>query len=95
MPVNQAPLYSPPPVLSSRQALSRPTKQQVHLRQHLAAARRRREAWRAAAAPELPDLDALLGDLDLPEIDADLASLQTEQGAVFDVSAAAQPSPPH
>lgn len=51
--------------------------------------RGRRAAWRAAAAPELPDLDALLGGLDLPEIDADLASLQTEQGAVFDVSGAA------
>ncbi|KAI3429808.1 hypothetical protein D9Q98_010121 [Chlorella vulgaris] len=41
--------------------------------------------WRATAAPaDLPDLDALLGDLSVPEIDADLASLQTEQGAVFD-----------
>ena len=44
-----------------------------------------RRQQQAAAAPELPDLDALLGDLDMPEIDADLATVQTEQGAVFDV----------
>lgn len=56
------------------------------------AERRQRQQWQwrtAAASPELPDLDALLDDLDMPEIDADLASLQTEQGAVFDVSACA------
>jgi hypothetical protein len=32
------------------------------------------------------DISSLLDDLDLPEIDADLASFQAEAGAVFDVS---------
>ncbi|KAI7836281.1 hypothetical protein COHA_009869 [Chlorella ohadii] len=38
----------------------------------------------AAAQPPNIDLDALLGELETPEIDADLATLQAEQGAVFD-----------
>ncbi|PRW61168.1 glycine cleavage system T [Chlorella sorokiniana] len=38
----------------------------------------------AAAQPPNIDLDALLGELEAPEIDADLATLQAEQGAVFD-----------
>jgi hypothetical protein len=32
------------------------------------------------------DISSLLDDLDLPEIDADLGSVQAEAGAVFDVS---------
>lgn len=35
-------------------------------------------------ATNSPDLDALLNDIDIPEIEADLATFQSEDGAVFD-----------
>ncbi len=37
-----------------------------------------------AGSPDI-DISSLLDDLDLPEIDADLSSFQSEAGAVFDV----------
>ena len=48
--------------------------------------RQRSPVWRTRA-PNAADLDALLGgaELEMPEIEGDLASLQAEQGAVFDV----------
>ena len=49
------------------------------------AARRPRFAV-AKAGPSDIDISSLLDDLDLPEIDADLASFQAEAGAVFGVS---------
>ncbi len=39
-----------------------------------------------SASAELPDVEALLGALEVPELEADLASFQAEAGAVFDVS---------
>lgn len=49
---------------------------------------RRHAARQRLAAPpaSVPDLDALLGGLDAPDIGADLTDVQAEQGAVFDVS---------
>jgi hypothetical protein len=46
----------------------------------------RQPRFAARAGPSDIDISSLLDDLDLPEIDADLASFQAEGGAVFDVS---------
>ena len=50
-------------------------------------AQRQQPPVRRSRAPNAADLDALLGgaELEMPEIEGDLASLQAEQGAVFDV----------
>ena len=44
----------------------------------------------AVVAAGVPDLDDLLGSLDVPDIEADLASYQTEAGASFSVSTVAE-----
>lgn len=46
----------------------------------------RQPRFAARAGPSDIDISSLLDDVDLPEIDADLASFQAEGGAVFDVS---------
>lgn len=53
---------------------------------HRSATANRQPRFAARAGPPDIDISSLLDDLDLPQIDADLASFQAEGGAVFDVS---------